>query len=466
MVKLDIYNFAMMKLAGGRVFNSAMTLGATLESKLATWSALGARVLLDFEPARIEAVELVNMLVARNMRIALSVPQHREFLRSGYFSEPILAEAAARLMHLDSAKETRDANHWARFLAHEMERSIFNKGQSGELVIRLLLICAHDIAVSKKRAAAPPEKRQRCSTDDHSADPEWDSVPTANPEWDIPVTVPEFFEALFPPEFGHQVLDALPTNVVDGKSLQDKFKNARMRFTHFVRASDSNVVKDKAMWPALARGFAWQCCDNQPEIDIMVPILLDDSPLHRSNVSALFIQVKNTVEPQRPHIEVPSPHIKFFSDEHSSQTPRPYITMTVNLGTPPGSADKNPDVGEFESKSLHSEMAIHPRYAFTIHGCSSENYGVIASGQSDPWTALVRQGGLLEQHPRQHPDVLTAVERLGASCSMETLKWATQESDNADVSGPAPPPSTLSESSTPSAASVDLSEDERMDEDS
>ncbi|KAG6870360.1 hypothetical protein C0995_013536 [Termitomyces sp. Mi166 len=59
---------------------------------------LAARVDLTFESNRDEAVLLEGLLVASSMRTVYSVPQHRQYLRGGYPSEPFLAEAAARAM--------------------------------------------------------------------------------------------------------------------------------------------------------------------------------------------------------------------------------------------------------------------------------------------------------------------------------------------------------------------------------
>jgi hypothetical protein len=63
-------------------------------------AALSTRILLDFESRRESTRRLEMELVERNMRIAYSVPSHREYVRSGTPSEPILAGGAAREMDL------------------------------------------------------------------------------------------------------------------------------------------------------------------------------------------------------------------------------------------------------------------------------------------------------------------------------------------------------------------------------
>ncbi|EKM79146.1 hypothetical protein AGABI1DRAFT_128309 [Agaricus bisporus var. burnettii JB137-S8] len=59
---------------------------------------LAVRVDFTFASNRDEAVYLERLLVASSMRTVYSVPQHKEYLRGGYPSEPFLAEAAARMM--------------------------------------------------------------------------------------------------------------------------------------------------------------------------------------------------------------------------------------------------------------------------------------------------------------------------------------------------------------------------------
>jgi hypothetical protein len=61
-------------------------------------AALSLRLLLEFKARQEISVNAENRLVEGHMRIAYSVPTHREYLRFGAPSEPVLAEAAARVM--------------------------------------------------------------------------------------------------------------------------------------------------------------------------------------------------------------------------------------------------------------------------------------------------------------------------------------------------------------------------------
>lgn len=91
-VKTDIVRFAMRKI------NGAPLRSVSREGRL---SALAIRILLDFEPQRKQGRQIAADLVANHMRIAYSIPEHCEYMRTGAPSELILAEAAARLLDDD-----------------------------------------------------------------------------------------------------------------------------------------------------------------------------------------------------------------------------------------------------------------------------------------------------------------------------------------------------------------------------
>ena len=55
---------------------------------------------LDFEPRREASWQTESKQVEGHMHVAYTAPEHREYMFSGYPSEPILAEAVAELMPL------------------------------------------------------------------------------------------------------------------------------------------------------------------------------------------------------------------------------------------------------------------------------------------------------------------------------------------------------------------------------
>jgi hypothetical protein len=61
-------------------------------------AALSVRLMLDFEPRRIHATEVENLMVAGHLRIANVIPAHHEYVISSTPLEPIVAEAASQVL--------------------------------------------------------------------------------------------------------------------------------------------------------------------------------------------------------------------------------------------------------------------------------------------------------------------------------------------------------------------------------
>ena len=102
-------------------------------------AALSVRLMLEFEPRRIRATEVENLMVAGHLRVANVIPDHREYVISLTLSEPIVAEAADQVLHGQNMV----------LLAQNMSKGLIKKGQRGELVVHLLLTLAHDRALER-----------------------------------------------------------------------------------------------------------------------------------------------------------------------------------------------------------------------------------------------------------------------------------------------------------------------------
>ena len=135
---------AIVKLAPG----IASTKLRDPEDDLSKLAAIDIRLLLDFQPT-IRGRESEEMMVAGKMRIVYSVPRHREYMKSGYPSEPLLAEAAANVWDLMYRAEGKTSANMVipDLLKKFMHDQIIDKGSRGELVARLILTLAYDAAV-------------------------------------------------------------------------------------------------------------------------------------------------------------------------------------------------------------------------------------------------------------------------------------------------------------------------------
>ncbi|KAG6824344.1 hypothetical protein H0H92_007152, partial [Tricholoma furcatifolium] len=196
---------------------------------------LAIRVDLTFESNRDEAIYLESLLVASSLRTVYSVPPHRQYLRGGYPSEPLLAEAASQKLHqvfkqsastsgteleleeLKNIYKTRLPGLLNKWLAS----GLISKGERGELVARLLLTLAHDLAVLNMLEPSIVKFSRK-----------------------IPVV--DFLSALISPQYVGQVLNATPCNLKSDTRLLDAFQDAFVHFTHFVKGDDNSIVTDEA----------------------------------------------------------------------------------------------------------------------------------------------------------------------------------------------------------------------------
>ncbi|PCH43332.1 hypothetical protein WOLCODRAFT_103395 [Wolfiporia cocos MD-104 SS10] len=386
-VRETMVDLAMEKLTGIRGFNdSAPSLEVLTDARLAI---LATRLLLDFN-TRETGIETETQMLKSKMRIAYSIPAHRYYLRSGYPSEPILAEAAARAM----AEFRRPA---ATILASFAESGLIDKGNRGELVMRLLLIQAFDAAAKKE-----------CSADE-------------SPSFNRPVRLFDFLEALLGGENFEKIKKKVPYDTASSaKTFKEAFKNAQVHFTHFARNEDMTVSDSYGAWAALARGMAMQCSRNQDGIDCIVPVLLDSKDkLCEEAVTGLLIRCKNeqSDSPVRIKEEAMNDGRGFFPQDKKDD--RPYICLLMQLGCQPESGTDACANPPRDSPLETTQNARHPYYLINIKGCSPVEYPVIEQEAVNSYAVLLdnqdafsARRDLFNEHARQSAASLKAVQRL------------------------------------------------------
>ena len=143
-----------------------------------------------------------------------------------------------------------------------MDKNCINHGEHGELVAALLVMQARDALVKD-----------------------------SNQRW---VYVCEFLETLL----GASVLTATtkPSMAYSGeaeRSLTDTFKDARMWFNHVIKIRKSHLINVQHLWKFITRGAMVLCANNQPGVDIILPVCYSGNVLSRRTVTAILIQVKN-----------------------------------------------------------------------------------------------------------------------------------------------------------------------------
>ncbi|KAF8516421.1 hypothetical protein BU17DRAFT_92748 [Hysterangium stoloniferum] len=335
-------------------------------------AVLARRLLLDFEPKRAAALWIETELVVGHMHVAYSVPAHREYLRAGAPSEPILAEATARIMASDDFETAKNLS-WC------LSGRWITRGTRGELVGGLLLIQA-----------------------------------TA-----IPVI--DFLASLFPESYEKMFCDATPDNT-HGATLKEAFQNAVVYFTHWGKGEDSSFINDNAGWMAICRGMAIQCHDYEDDIDFVIPVLYDHrQTLSRFDMSAILIQLNIRDKVQAANMSASALH--YFTSGNREQNSRPYITIIMELGLkrqPPFAKPKS--IG-YSAPAKKAKRVTHPRYSFLVTGCSESVYRVIPRNQRHIYKGLLASDSLLEEHPRPNEDHLDAVLQMKPDWTTESFRW-------------------------------------------
>ena len=70
------------------------------------------------------------------------------------------------------------------------------------------------------------------------------------------VSLITFIDELFTEANAYQVLESLLDNIKLKTKFRDAFKDAKVRFTHFVKMGDSTGTTSAASWVVLTRGMA------------------------------------------------------------------------------------------------------------------------------------------------------------------------------------------------------------------
>jgi hypothetical protein len=185
-----------------------------------------------------------------------SVHQNRRVMVTGTSPEPLLAEAAAQVMH--STIETNGVRRpymdlWS-LLGEFVDRGLAAQGDVGQLIGRVLSISAMDNAIG---ATA-----NKCEL-----------------VFQTPVSVLDYYKALLTNDAWTMLRKSVPANhtqLSEGsgtKSFEDAFANAFFHFSHYGKANDASPIRAKHSWAHWLRGTAIFC----PELsNRMTPIYFSD----------------------------------------------------------------------------------------------------------------------------------------------------------------------------------------------
>ncbi|KAK7444315.1 hypothetical protein VKT23_015327 [Stygiomarasmius scandens] len=403
-------------------------------SRTAKMAIIGVRLMPVVEASHMLARELV----ASHMQTVFSVPQSREWIRSGYPSEPILAEAASwQVRHWRDKQKLGEIDCMLDMLHTHLNSDLLSPGEIGEVTGRMILLTARDHAGYHKASTSLPETSSSLPHSDH-------------------VLLTAFIEELFPNDVATALLHSKAPNDPEGRLFGEAFEHDVINFTHWERFADDSAATPKALLCAFMRGAAILCRSNSPYIDAIIPVLrrknADDNTLNEKKMTAVLVQFKLRNKPtSSASIRITAESVELV--QPNEDAPRPYIVLIMELGigtTPPTLFSKTPTqrkskagrkLKEAQNANLAQQLhpasstqraqapsipgspmsavvnrncgpkLIHPRYIIYVRGCSDSVYKVVRQQERNMYKSLLRKSALLADHPRQDPSTIQKVRQ-------------------------------------------------------
>ena len=224
-------------LIGGQSFIHWKTETQNKTTIMEALAIFGPRLCIDIVPQS----RFASHLIASYLHICLNISEDRECIITSMPTEPVLAEAAARMMNDPNVSLAELINQ----LSSALKKGVVEAGYRGELTARLLLLRAWDDCIKKKHP--------------HGAD--------VGNDYSRFVTMDEFLKSLLAESVYRKIEDRLKEQV---KFTGTKFGEAYIRFTHFINIT--YTPSRKIFGDALIRGVAFSCKRNQRGVDIIIPI--------------------------------------------------------------------------------------------------------------------------------------------------------------------------------------------------
>ena len=421
----EILELARAKLVASRNIDSSFY----SFSRAAKLAVLDVQLSLDFEPRREEVQMEEAGLVESHMRIAYSIPGHREYLWSGYPSEPLLAEAAAQQLWM---WRTQDPFTVVETLTNIFEIGLLDHGELGELTGRQLLLDAYHRAVELEQGDRPKN---------------------TPPNFSAGCRLTTFIKMLYSDACANMVLNSTPDNM-EGIPFEEAFKDALVCFTHFGKMADDTGVTSTAAWAAFIRHMAIMCRNSRRSIDCILPVLLWDTQLCEHAMTAVLVQFKQSGT--IAELSIDQAKFNFFPKAlekctHGSipMSYRPYVSLIMELGVQAKAPQETKTTAIYEpdqysSSSMtsdgrprtpspieggpdhatppkthipqygrrHRPEEGHARYSIFACGCSPAVYRGIDDAHKASYALLLGSRDFLGEHPRTDARTLRAVRRM------------------------------------------------------
>ena len=359
---------AALRLAKLKLLLSHRTDNTTGEGKLAV---IDSAITLNYEPLQERNRALHEELVSGHARIIFAIPKHREYMRSGYPSEPILAEAANQILH-DWECKRNPVHVIINTLIHY--NHLLSEEDMGKMVARSIMSDAYRHAVTKEAGSDRVNFSAGCSAE-------------------------AFVKEMFVEKHAEMILKSEPDNIENGQSFGKTFENAVVRFTHFITIATNctspkqNWAWTDIAWAAFVRSAAIICPSSRCAVDVIIPILLQRSgKIDECVMSAILVQIEDDIKQgEENDFNVDAKDINLFPEQGPI---RPYVSLVMNLGIAQSFASQNNsrtkeaassvppatpesirvDHPSSSNRQMPDALNSHQRYAFIATGCSSVVY--------------------------------------------------------------------------------------------
>lgn len=368
----------------------------------ALFAWLAVRVILSLNNAKDIARVLEAKLVESYMRIPFAVPEHREYIDSGYPSEPILAEAAGCLLD-------PDCNNIIQYKAPEILLTAFTrghiaKGEQCELVGRTLWTLGHDAVVTAQYKLSHGTRLRF-----HRA-----------------ISVIDWLKALFSAKWHDAILQATPVGNETGPTLEAAFRDVYIHFTHFAQAGEFNAIG--VLYCTILRGMAFQCTDNQRSTHMLVGMHHGgiDGPIGPETTSPLFGHVKNRI-----------PLSTLLDPDQAGTPPKglPVLSILMELGSSEPLVCSHEHIAMStpnEGKSVH-----HTHYQIDAYGCTHETYAVIPKDKNTAYRRILAANTVIEEFPRldqpAHYDALLRQKPAFFANQKQSWDWLSEDRHEKDA---------------------------------
>ncbi|KIM80231.1 hypothetical protein PILCRDRAFT_9777 [Piloderma croceum F 1598] len=341
-----------------------------------------------------EAVALTDRSVARHMRVITGISDDCRTFYTYSLSEPILVLGAVNILH-NTGDDKRLGRVPDTFCKHLCSAGLVEKGLTGELGARILLLLARDLTARVERKRGPN---------------------------------------LLKPVLLLKVIDTLFGDTPWGtdehrKGYDEAFRTAHVNFTHWIVTKDPlPEMPDQVLLANLwARGAILQCCFNQESIDFLMVVyhgdINTDAFFDPAMLSAVFGQVKfkskadmTAEQAVRPiglprDLSRPLPYLAFLFElgnesfhgaTHSKirvTIPKPttkgkFKRLTENWLAAvealedyqkwqPGKERTDPKLVEKQKEVKEAQLAMdtYNRYTIAVRGASADVYGILRTAK-------------------------------------------------------------------------------------